>query len=88
MSPRDRLASVLAAEVLDALLGFVAEKVAAELASRPDPPAAPWLTLDQAGELLGCSRDAVRMRIKRGWLETRRQGRRIYVSAASVAELA
>ena len=88
MSPRDRLASVLAAEVLDALEGFVAEKVAVELANRPNSPAAPWLTLDQAGELLGCSRDAVRMRIKRGRLESRRHGRRIYVSAASVAELA
>lgn len=88
MSPRDRLAAVLAPELLDALEGLVAERVAAELASRPEPQAAPWLTLEQAGELLGCSRDAVRMRASRGRLETRRHGRRIYVSAASVAELA
>ena len=88
MSPRERLAAALAPEVLDALEDFIAEQVAAEFASRPNPSTAPWLTLDQAGELLGCSRDAVRMRANRGRLETRRHGRRIYVSAASVAELA
>jgi excisionase family DNA binding protein len=82
------LAAALAPELLDALEDLVAERVAAELASRPAPQAAPWLTLEQAGELLGCSRDAVRMRASRGRLETRRHGRRIYVSAASVAELA
>jgi excisionase family DNA binding protein len=47
-----------------------------------------WLTLDQAAARLGCSRDAVRMRVKRGRLEGRRQGRRLYVSAASVERLA
>lgn len=87
MSPRDRLAAVLAPELLDALEGFVCEQVAAGLASRPDPSAGRWLTLDQAGERLGCTRDAVRMRVKRGRLESRRHGRRIYVSVASVAEL-
>jgi DNA-directed RNA polymerase specialized sigma24 family protein len=78
----------LAPEVLDALESLVSEQVAAAIASRPDPMAARWLTLDRAGELLGCSRDAVRMRANRGRLEMRRHGRRIYVSAASVAELA
>jgi excisionase family DNA binding protein len=88
LSPRDRLAAVLAPEVLDALECFVAEQVAAELASRPNPSATRWLTLEQAGERLGCTRDAVRMRVKRGRLESRRHGRRLYVSVASVAELA
>lgn len=88
MEPRDRLAAVLAPEVLDALETLVAERVAAELAARPDPSAAQWLTLDQAADRLGCTRDAVRMRANRGRLQTRRHGRRVYVSATSVAELA
>lgn len=47
----------------------------------------PWLTLDQAAERLGCSVDAVRMRAKRGRLESRHNGRRVYVSRRSVDEL-
>jgi excisionase family DNA binding protein len=43
-----------------------------------------WLTLTEAAERLGCTPDAVRMRINRGRLEHRRQGRRLYVSAASI----
>ena len=87
MDARDRLAVALAPEVIEAIEGFVAERVEAVLSSRPDPSARQWLTLDQAGELLGCSRDAVRMRARRGRLQTRRHGRCLYVSASSVAEL-
>jgi excisionase family DNA binding protein len=87
LSPRDRLAAALAPDLIDAFEELVAERVAAELAARADSPAA-WLTLDQAAERLGCSRDAVRMRASRGRLSTRRHGRRLYVAAASVAELA
>ncbi len=47
-----------------------------------------WLTLAEAGERLGVSPDAVRMRAKRGRLEVRHHGRRVYVSAASVDRLA
>jgi excisionase family DNA binding protein len=47
-----------------------------------------WLTLDEAGERLGISRDAVRMRVKRGRLESKTHGRRVYVSAAGVDNLA
>jgi excisionase family DNA binding protein len=43
-----------------------------------------WLTLEQAAARLGCSRDAVRMRARRGRLEHRYQGRRLYVSADAV----
>ena len=43
-----------------------------------------WLTLEEAAERLGCTPDAVRMRVKRGRLDHRRQGRRVYVSAMSV----
>jgi excisionase family DNA binding protein len=46
-----------------------------------------WLTLDEAAVQLGCSRDAIRMRVVRGRLEARRQGRRLYVSAQSVQNL-
>ena len=64
------------------------ERVAEALAQRePRPAASPWLTVEQAADLLGCSPDAVRMRIKRGRLATRRQGRRVYVSRRSVVEL-
>ncbi len=46
-----------------------------------------WLTLAEAAERLGCTPDAVRMRINRGRLDNRRHGRRLYVSAASVDQL-
>jgi excisionase family DNA binding protein len=90
MSPRARLGAVLAPDLLDALDELVAECVAAELArlgpARDDGPR--WLTLEQAADRLGCSPAAVRMRANRGRLQTRRHGRRVYVSATSVDELA
>lgn len=46
-----------------------------------------WLTYGEAAERLGCTRDAVRMRVKRDRLVARRQGRRVYVSAESVDRL-
>lgn len=46
-----------------------------------------WLTLKEAAERLGCSPDAVRMRVNRGRLDHRRQGRRLYVSAVSIERL-
>jgi hypothetical protein len=88
MNPRERLAAVLAPDLLDAVEELVAERVAAEMASHAQRDAGPrWLTLEHAGERLGCSPAAVRMRASRGRLQTRRHGRRVYVSAASVAEL-
>jgi hypothetical protein len=90
MSPRDRLAAVLAPDVLDALDELVAARVAEELArlDAAGDNGPRWLTLDQAAGRLGCSPAAVRMRANRGRLETRRHGRRVYVSAASVDALA
>jgi hypothetical protein len=85
---RGRLAAVLAFELLDALDELVAERVAAELACLDASRGSPrWLTLEQAAAQLGCSPAAVRMRASRGRLEKRRHGRRLYVSASSVAEL-
>ena len=86
MSPRDRLAAVLAPELVEALEELVAERVASELA-RIESSGPDWLTFEQAGERLGCSPEAVRMRATRGRLERRHHGRRVYVSAASVATL-
>lgn len=88
-TPKERLAAVLAPELVDALDELVAERVASELA-RFDPTrnCPRWLTLEQAAARLGCSPAAVRMRAARGRLQARHQGRRIYVSAASVDELA
>ncbi len=90
VSPRDRLAAVLAPDLLDALDELVSERVSAELArldaSRDSGPH--WLTLEQAAQRLACSPAAVRMRANRGRLVTRRHGRRVYVSATSVDELA
>ncbi len=76
-------------ELLAAKLApLVADEVAARLASAPANGRRRWLTLDEAGERLGVSADAVRMRVRRGRLESRRQGRRLYVSADSVERLA
>jgi excisionase family DNA binding protein len=86
MSPRDRLATVLAPERVHALEELIAERIDSEL-TRNETSGLEWLTLDQAAERLGCSRDAVRMRAKRGRLTTRNHGRRVYVSAVSVASL-
>jgi excisionase family DNA binding protein len=82
---------------LDAFLGpelgaaieqFVDERVALVVAELQAPaPASPWLTVPQVAALLGCSPEAVRMRIRRGRLVTRRQGRRVYVARSSVVEL-
>jgi hypothetical protein len=46
-----------------------------------------WLTLEQAAKQLDCSADAVRMRVNRGRLVARHQGRRVYVSRRSVEGL-
>lgn len=86
---RAQLEAVLAPDVVRALEELVAESVRAELAAHAAETsgARQWLTLAEAGERLGCSQDAVRMRVKRGRLEHRRQGSRVYVSAESVDRL-
>ena len=89
MSAAARLEGLLGPVLAGAILDALREELAAELVARPaNGSTAPrWLTLEQAGERLGCSADAVRMRVQRGRLEHRRQGRRLYVSAASVDRL-
>jgi excisionase family DNA binding protein len=46
------------------------------------------LTLAEAGERLGCSRGAARMLVRRGRLDSRHVGRRLYVTADSLNRLA
>jgi excisionase family DNA binding protein len=85
----DGLHSLFAPGLIAVIEQLVDERVAAALASMPTPDdGAPWLTLEQAAERLDCSTDAVRMRVKRGRLESRRQGRRLYVSRVSVDGIA
>jgi excisionase family DNA binding protein len=82
------LDGVFAPEVVAAIERLVDERVAAALAARaPATPSPRWLTVEQAAERLGCSRDAVRMRVRRGRLDSKRSGRRVYVSTASVDAL-
>lgn len=86
MTARERLGVVLAPGVLELIEAMVDERVEARVAELAVANAGgpEWLTLEQAGERLDCSVDAVRMRVKRGRLEARHQGRRVYVSRASV----
>src|SRR5262245_11294017 len=82
---RDRLQAALAPGLVDAIEELIAERVEAALAEWDAiGNERVWLTLAEAGERLGCSADAVRMRAKRGRLTSRRHGSRLYVSATSV----
>jgi hypothetical protein len=87
--PRAVLNRALAPEVVSAIAMLIAEAVADELQAAliSAPPPKPWLTLREAGEALGCSPEAVYMRARRGRLESRYHGRRLYVSAASISTL-
>jgi hypothetical protein len=89
--PRAVLERLLAPELLVALEQHVAlllEEALTGQATRTEFTGKRWLTSAEAGELLSCSPDAVRMRCRRGRLEHRYMGRRLYVSAESVANLA
>jgi DNA-directed RNA polymerase specialized sigma24 family protein len=86
---RDRLLAALAPELVDAIKQLVdecvRERLDAEQAQQLKERT--WLTLQEAGDRLGCSPNAVRMRARRGRLEHRYQGRRLYVAAAAVDRL-
>lgn len=81
MSERPEFAVEIPEAVIELIARRAADLVLAE-SQRPE-----WLTLAEAAERLSCSTDAVRMRVKRGRLEARHQGRRLYVSAESVERL-
>jgi excisionase family DNA binding protein len=74
LAAHPRLKELVSAHVEEALAGHF-------------QPGRVWLTLAEAAERLGCTPDAVRMRINRGRLDHRRHGRRLYVSADSVDRL-
>lgn len=88
MNARERLAAYVGADLLGLVDAYVDERIAGALAAQPPPVDANgsgWLTIAAAADLLGCSPDAVRMRVKRGRLEARHEGRRVYVSRRSVS---
>lgn len=90
LTARTRLERIVSGDVLrlvdeyvrEIALDVVRAEVARAALNRPA-----WYTLEEAARRLGISPDAARMRAKRGRLKTRRQGRRLYVSASSVDEL-
>jgi excisionase family DNA binding protein len=86
ISPSDSLVASPSPEAFAEIVAELSElrERVEDLEHREPTPARKWLTLTEAADLLGCTADAVRMRVKRGRLDSRRQGRRIYVSAASV----
>ncbi|HZQ03704.1 MAG TPA: helix-turn-helix domain-containing protein [Gaiellaceae bacterium] len=85
---RGRLQAAFAPDVVEALEQLVAETVRLELDARTEATnGRRWLTVAEAAERLGCTTDAVRMRVARGRLEHRRQGRRVYVAASAIDNL-
>jgi excisionase family DNA binding protein len=85
---REQLEAALAPGLVDALEQLVAETVRNQLAAAgAAAPSRRWLTVVEAAEKLACSERAIYMRVHRGRLEHRHQGRRLYVSAVSVDEL-
>lgn len=85
LSPRERLLMSFSPDLVAALEELVAERVVEEV-ERP-LHSRDWLTLQEAGERLGVSADAIRMQANRGRLDDRHLGGRRYVSAASVERL-
>jgi hypothetical protein len=76
----DLLELLLSSELIAALTEHIREvaeqAVREELARRPQRR---WLPVVEAAEQFGCSPAALRMRVKRGSVEHRRQGRLLYV---------
>lgn len=88
MSDIERIFAPEVAAILETEIDRRIRGALAELDARRPAADRRWLTLEEAGARLGISADAVRMRVKRGRLEHRRQGRRLYVSAESIDRLA
>jgi excisionase family DNA binding protein len=92
MTPRQRLATVLAPEALDALEELVGELVTAKLAETvQNSHAAPWLSIREAAAYLAVSERTIEREIARGRLQSCPFGRRrllhrdaldVYVRAA------
>jgi hypothetical protein len=82
----DRLTLDLPEELVEMIARRAADLVRMELAAERKPQRR-WLTCREAGERLGCSAAAVRMRYRRRRLRGKYQGRRLYIDARSVEEL-
>jgi hypothetical protein len=80
VTARRDLLDALAPGLVDVLREIVREQVDDALREeRARVEQGEWLPLADAAERLGCSTDAVRMRVKRKTIDARRHGRRIYV---------
>jgi hypothetical protein len=80
VNARDRLELALSPQLLDALDEYVRDVVDGALRDkRARAERGDWVPLAVAADRMGCSTDAVRMRVNRKTIEARRQGRRIYV---------
>jgi hypothetical protein len=82
MSARRQLLDLLSPELVAALEEHVREVVAQAIREeRTREPKREWLTLAEAAEQYHCTQDAMRMRAKRGSVDSRKQGRRLYIRA-------
>lgn len=77
MTARDRLAAVLAPELLAAIEELVAERVSAELATGlPSEVGTPWLSIREAASYVALSERTLEREIARGRLRSSTVGRR------------
>jgi excisionase family DNA binding protein len=76
LAARERLAAVLAADVLDAIEELVDERVAAVLADVPNGSGSPWLALDEAADYLRVSPRTLERLIAKGRVRSTTLGRR------------
>jgi|SRR5579871_5230165 len=89
MSARDRLATVLAPDVLDAIVDLVDERVTAVLRPPEDTyGGSPWLTLDNAADYLKISTRTLERQIAAGRIDSATIGRRRLVHRDSLDALA
>ncbi len=77
MTARERLAAVLAPDLVDAIEDLVAERVATEAASATGiTVGTPWLSLSASADYTGLSRRTLEREIARGRLPSSAVGRR------------
>jgi excisionase family DNA binding protein len=87
VTARERLAALLAPDVLAALEELVSERVAEAVAAMPSG-SPPWLSLDEAAAHLRVSPRSVERAINRGRLRSSTVGRRRIVHRDDLDELA
>jgi hypothetical protein len=83
------LLASLSVEARDELRAFVAEILRDTLAARERAQARrEWLTTSEAAELLATTDNAIRCRLRRGWLagDVARDGKRLFIRHAAVLD--